>query len=114
MATGFIVTLFAVSIGIGFGGYGLVLTLLGIHTGGAFFTVGVKMSDDPTAICTTTFHGVFLLAERLRRNLAVVGLVVASTANTAITGESSPGICFDLFAALLVGIALIIAGVLDA
>ncbi|KAF0897730.1 hypothetical protein E2562_000443 [Oryza meyeriana var. granulata] len=112
MATGFVIALFAVSVGISFRGYGLLLSLLGILTGVALIAVGVRTTDDPTAFGTTMLPDISLITVRLRRNLAVAGLVVASAAIAGITGEASPVLCFSLFATLLVGIALITAGVL--
>lgn len=86
----------------GASGHGLVLSLLGVLAGVII------------AISSATLHGIpLLVAVALRRrNLAVLGLVMASSAIAAAAGEASPALSFILFATLLVGVSLIAAGVL--
>ena len=86
----------------GAGGHGLVLSLLGVLAGVII------------AISSAALHGIpLLVAVALRRrNLAVLGLVMASSAIAAAAGEASPARSFILFATLLVGVSLIAAGVL--
>uniref|UniRef100_A0A0E0LRY6 Uncharacterized protein n=1 Tax=Oryza punctata TaxID=4537 RepID=A0A0E0LRY6_ORYPU len=115
IATGCAIAFFAVGAGISFGSHGLVLILLGVLAGVTLVAVGVWTTDcSPAAFsCSATLHGISLLvAMALRRNIAVVGLVMASSAITAAAGEASPALYFSLLATLLVGVSLIAAGVL--
>ncbi|CAL4997086.1 unnamed protein product [Urochloa decumbens] len=119
MATGLIITLLAVSAGISFGGsgggFGLLLSFVGILAGVNVIIVGVRLADDPAApIGTLVFAGARALTTFMHRRLAFVGLVTVSSAFTAVAGETGPMLCFSMFVLLLVGVSLINIGVLGA
>lgn len=109
MATGFLVMLFATSIGVTFGGvFGSFLSFAGVLAGANLITAGVLVADDPAArVGPVAFHGACALAEFLRRHLTVVGLAMASCAVTVLSGEAGPLLCFGMLAVLLFALALI-------
>ncbi|CAO2187231.1 unnamed protein product [Urochloa humidicola] len=104
IATGLVILLVSASLGVNAGscGFGLLLCFLGLLTGVNVMAIGVWMADNPS-VTVPTF---------LRRNLAVVGLVVASSAVTAVAGEASPVVCGVFFALLVLGVSTITAGVI--
>ena len=114
MATGFIVALFAASVGIISGGtFGSLLSLAGVLAGASIIAAGVVMADDDRATPAgpAAVDGARALAAFLRRHLAVVGLAMASAAVTAVSGEAGPALCFGMFALLLLALSLITIGV---
>ncbi|OEL36876.1 hypothetical protein BAE44_0002105 [Dichanthelium oligosanthes] len=98
----------------GAGGFGLLLCFAGLLAGVGSTFVGVRLAgaDNPAPIVPAVFDGARALAALLRGNLTVVGLVMASSAVTAVSGEDAPVICFGLFALLLLGLSMINIGVL--
>jgi len=116
MAIGFTVMLLSVSMGIhsgaGAGAFGL-LSFTGVLAGANLVTVGVRVSDHrvPTVLAVFEFDGARALAALMRRNIAVVGLVMASCAFTAVSGEAGPVLCFAMLALLLLAVSLINIGV---
>ncbi|CAL4997088.1 unnamed protein product [Urochloa decumbens] len=115
-AAGLAVLLISVSAGINFfgaGGFGLVLCFMGVLAGASLVAVGVRMADaDPMSVVPEVLAGARALHAFLQRNLAVVGVVVASSAVTAVSGEASPVLCFGVFALFLLGLSLINIGAL--
>uniref|UniRef100_A0A0A9B767 Uncharacterized protein n=1 Tax=Arundo donax TaxID=35708 RepID=A0A0A9B767_ARUDO len=111
MATGFAILLLALSTAIGSSGFGLLVSLVGVLAGANLIAVGVH---DPAPIAAAVFAGVGALTALLRRNLAAAGLIMASSAVTAIAGEAGPALCFAMFALLLLGISLVTTGFLGA
>nr|CAB3480198.1 unnamed protein product [Digitaria exilis] len=109
MATGFIVMLFAASVGLTFGGViGSLLSFAGVLAGANLVTAGILVADDPAAgVGPAAFDG----APFLRPYLAVAGLVMASSAVTTVSGEAGPALCIGMLAMLLLGLALINIGV---
>ena len=114
MAIGFTVMLLSVSVGIhsGAGAFGLLLSFTGVLAGANLVTVGVRMADHrvPTVLVVFEFDGARALAALMRRNIAVVGLVMASCAFTAVSGEAGPMFCFAMLALLLLAVSLINIG----
>ncbi|KAF8662444.1 hypothetical protein HU200_056030 [Digitaria exilis] len=113
MATGFIVMLFAASVGLTFGGViGSLLSFAGVLAGANLVTAGILVADDPAAgVGPAAFDGARALAAFLRPYLAVAGLVMASSAVTTVSGEAGPALCIGMLAMLLLGLALINIGV---
>ncbi|TVU00312.1 hypothetical protein EJB05_54271, partial [Eragrostis curvula] len=108
-ATGFNFLLLAVAVGvIGSGGFALLLGFLGLLAGACLIAVRVQMADD---LAPAVITGVGGLIAFLHRNIAVVGVALASSAVTAVASEESSQICFDLFALFLLGMCLVIIGV---
>ncbi|KAK3121154.1 hypothetical protein QOZ80_8BG0647170 [Eleusine coracana subsp. coracana] len=109
-AVGFAIMLLAATVGIGSGELGMLLGFVGILVGASFVAVGLRMGDDQT---TPIVHAVFarvnaLVTPFLHRNLAVVGLVMASSAVTAVAGgEAVPVLCFAMLALFLLGLCFI-------
>jgi len=121
MATGPITILLAVSAGVNFsggggsgqllrfalaganiiaggGGFGLLLSFEGVLAG------GVRMADDPAP---PTGPAVFAGARApARRKLAVLGMILASSAAMAVAGEARPALCFGTLALLLLALSL--------
>jgi hypothetical protein len=89
----------------GTGGFGLLLCFMGV-----LVAVGVRMDDGPAPIVPVVFGGARALAAFVHRNIAAVGLVMASCAFTALSGEEDPMLCFGMFALVLVGLNLINIG----
>ncbi|CAO2205952.1 unnamed protein product [Urochloa humidicola] len=116
-AAGLALLLISVSAGIHFGAGGLVGLLLcfpGVLAGVGLVAVGVLMADDDPAapvVPAVFVGGPRALAASLRRHLGIVGLVMASCALTAVSGEAGPVLCFAMFALLLLGLSLINIGV---
>ena len=95
--TGLTVALFAASVGITSGGaFGSLTSFAGVLAGASIIAAGVVMADDGPAAPAgpAACDGVCALAAFLRRHLAVVGLVAASSAVTAVSGEAGPALCF--------------------
>ncbi|TVT99993.1 hypothetical protein EJB05_54604, partial [Eragrostis curvula] len=113
-ATGFAVLLFDISASVGSDGLGLLTCFVGLLLPAPpLVAVGVRMADDPTKpIGNAVTAGAGALAAFVRRNLAVAGLAMASSAVTAVTGDAGPKLCFSSFALFLLGMSLIIIGVL--
>jgi hypothetical protein len=63
----------------GTGGFGLLLCFMGV-----LVAVGVRMDDGPAPIVPVVFGGARALAAFVHRNIAAVGLVMASCAFTAL------------------------------
>ena len=113
--TGLTVALFAASVGITSGGaFGSLLSFAGVLAGASIITAGVVMANDGPAAPAgpAACDGPRSLAAFVRRHLAVMGLAVASSAVTAISGEAGPALCSGMFALLLLALSLITYGVL--
>jgi hypothetical protein len=96
---------------LGASGFGLLLCFLGFLVGASLVAAGVCMADGPTPIVLVVFAGARALAAFMRRNTAVVGLVMTSCAVTMlVSGEAHPVLCFATFALLLFGVSLISIG----
>ncbi|CAD6266004.1 unnamed protein product [Miscanthus lutarioriparius] len=114
-ATGLVLTLIAVSAGVSSaGGFALLLSFAGVLAGASLIFVGVRVADDPTAPAGLPGVGV----RCLRRNLALAGHLLASSAASATVvaaaadRETAPVLCFCAFALLLIGLSLLNIGVL--
>jgi hypothetical protein len=92
------------------GGFGLLLCFWGVLVGASLIVIGVRMADAPTPIVPVVIGGAQALAEFVRRNTAIVGLIMASCAVTAVSGEEDPVLCFAKFALLLLTVSLINIG----
>ncbi|RCV29790.1 hypothetical protein SETIT_6G041300v2 [Setaria italica] len=117
MVAGLAILLFSVSAGFhpgaGAGAFGLLLCFAGVLAGANIVAVGIRMSDaDPALVVPAVLAEARALADFLGRNLAVVGLVVASCAVTAVSSEAGQLLCFGMFALLLLGLSLIGVGIL--
>ncbi|XP_066350754.1 uncharacterized protein [Miscanthus floridulus] len=116
-ATGLALTLIA--FGAGVGSAGTLVSLLnfaGVLAGASFIFVGVRVADDATAPIGRPgllSAGVRALVRCLRRNLALVGLLLASSAASAAAVNSATALvlCFCAFALMLLGISLLNIGV---
>ncbi|TVU43072.1 hypothetical protein EJB05_09508, partial [Eragrostis curvula] len=115
---GFIVMLLAVSAGVGSDEYGALLGLVGVLVGAILVGVGVRrMAEEEELTATPIGHAAFAGAGALirsfflRRNLAVAGLLLASSAVTAVAGEASPALYFSFFALFLLGMFVMAMGV---
>ncbi|RCV29795.1 hypothetical protein SETIT_6G041800v2 [Setaria italica] len=115
MYTGLIILLLAVGAGINFGDCdglsGPLLSFLGVVAGANVIAAGVRTADDPAAPigpAPVAFAGARAF---MRRNLAVVGLVMVSSASTAVAGETGPAFSFMMFVLLVFGVSLINIGV---
>ena len=116
-ATGLALTLIAFGAGVGSAGtLVLLLNFAGVLAGASFIFVGVRVADDPMAPIGRPgllSAGVRALLHCLRRNLALVGLLMASSAvSAAADREAAPVLCFCAFALMLLGISLLNIGVL--
>jgi hypothetical protein len=110
VTTGLTIVLLAASQGVSSGGgYGLLLCLLGLLAGVDLMAVGIWMADNTSA---TAVPAIGVLACFLRRNLTLIGLITASSAVTAVAGETSPALCIGFFVLLLLGLSMTISGVL--
>jgi hypothetical protein len=111
-AAGLTVMLLSVSAGMHFDGFGLLLSFVGILIGTSLVAAGVRMGDipAPNLIVPVVLGGARALAAFVRRNAAVVGLVMASCAVTAVSGEEDPVLCSAMFALLLLGLTLVNIG----
>ncbi|CAL4997087.1 unnamed protein product [Urochloa decumbens] len=115
---GLALLLISVSAGINFGAggfVGLLLCFAGVLAGASLVAVGVRMADDSAApvVPAVFIGGARTLAAFLRRHLAVFGLVMASSAVTAVSGAAGPLLYFAMFGLLLLGLSLINIGVTD-
>nr|XP_034600056.1 uncharacterized protein LOC117860786 [Setaria viridis] len=115
MYTGLIILLLAVGAGINFGDCdglsGPLLSFLGVVAGANMIAAVVRTADDPAApigAAPAAFAGARAF---MRRNLAVVGLVMVSSASTAAAGETGPAFSFMMFVLLVFGVSLINIGV---
>ena len=109
MATGPITILLAVSAGVNFsggGGSGLLLSFAGVLAGANIIAGGVRMAEDPAP--PPIGPGVFACARALarRNNLALLGMILASSAAMAVAGEARPALCFGTLALLLLALSL--------
>ncbi|XP_066325887.1 uncharacterized protein [Miscanthus floridulus] len=124
-ATGLALTLIAVGVGVSStGGFALLLSFGGVLAGASLIAIGVRMADDDPTAPIGRFGvlpagvRVRALVHCLRRNLALVGLLLASSAATATAAaaaadrEVAPVLYFCAFALLLLGISLLNIGVL--
>jgi hypothetical protein len=114
-AIGLTITLLSVSGGIHFSstcGFGLLLSFTGILAGANLVAFGVSKADDnPAPTFPTAFDSARALAAFMRRSTATAGLVMASCAVTAVSGgEADLVLFFAMFALLLLGVSLVIAG----
>ncbi|WVZ94773.1 hypothetical protein U9M48_040632 [Paspalum notatum var. saurae] len=116
MAIGLMLMLISVSVGIdnyNAGGIGLPLSFVGLLAGVILTVVGVRAADgDPAPAVPAAIDGARGLVSFLRRNLTVVGLVLVSSAITAVSGEAGAVLCFSMFLVLLLGVYLISHGTL--
>ncbi|CAL4997097.1 unnamed protein product [Urochloa decumbens] len=118
MAAGLTVMLLSVGAGIHSchsGGFGLVLCFTGVLVGANLVAVGVRMAEeDPAAhMGPAAVAGARALSAFLRRNLGVVGLLMACCAVTTVSsGEAGPALGFGAFALLLLGLYRINAAVI--
>ncbi|TVU43070.1 hypothetical protein EJB05_09506, partial [Eragrostis curvula] len=114
-AAGFAVMLLAVSAGVGPGEYAVLLGLVGVLVGANLIVLGVRRTADEeptTPVGVAAFAGVGALAASfLRRNLVGAGLILSSSAVTAVAGEASPELRCSMFALLLLGMSLITIGI---
>ncbi|CAO2205954.1 unnamed protein product [Urochloa humidicola] len=116
-AAGLLILLISVSasINIGSGAFVFLLCFTGVLAGAGLVAVGVRMADNnnPAPVAPAVFDGArALAASSLRRHLKVVGVLMASCAVTAVSGEADhPVLCLATFALLLLSIALISIGV---
>ncbi|CAO2189542.1 unnamed protein product [Urochloa humidicola] len=113
-AAGLAFMLISVSIGINFGagGLGLAICFVGVLAAVGLISVGVRMADaDPVSVVPWFLAGAPALHAFLQRDLAVVGLVMASCAATVVSGEAGPVLCFAMLALILIGLSLINIGV---
>ena len=113
--TGLTVALFAASVGITSGGaFGSLTSFAGVLAGASIIAAGVVMADDGPAAPASpaACDGACALAAFLCRHLAVLGLVAASSAVTAVSGEAGAVLCFGMFALLLLALSIIAIGVL--
>ena len=94
----------------GTGGFGLLLCFMGVLVGASLVAAGVSMNDGPARIVPVVSGGARALAVFVRRNTAAVGLVMASCAVTAVSGEEDPVLCFAMFSLLLLAVSLINMG----
>nr|TKW08655.1 hypothetical protein SEVIR_6G038100v2 [Setaria viridis] len=67
---------------------------------------GVRTADDPAAPIGPTFAAFAGARAFMRRNLAVVGLVLVSSASTAVAGETGPTFSFMIFVLLVFGVSV--------
>ena len=117
-ATGLTIMLISASVGInlgGGGGIGLIPSFMGVLAGANLLTVGVRMAGNPAPaapIVPAAIGGARALAALLRRHLAVAGLVMASCAVAAVSGQAGPVLCLGMSALLLLGLSLISIGIL--
>ncbi|CAO2205966.1 unnamed protein product [Urochloa humidicola] len=111
-AAGLLILLTSTSAGINFfgaGGFGLLLCFAGVLAGVGLVAVGVRTADNnPAPVVPAVFDGA---RASLRRHLKVVGVLMASCAVTAVSGEADPVLCLATFALLLLSISLINSGV---
>ncbi|KAJ1267584.1 hypothetical protein BS78_07G067500 [Paspalum vaginatum] len=117
IATGLILTMLAVSFGVSSSGrFGFFLSFAGVLAGINLIAGGVWMADDPAAPIVpapAVLIAACATAHRLRRDLALAGLHVASSAVAAAAGETAPVLhCFCVYALLLLGLSLINVGLL--
>ncbi|KAK3122866.1 hypothetical protein QOZ80_8AG0619470 [Eleusine coracana subsp. coracana] len=115
-STGFAIMLLAVSAGVGYGELGMLLGFVGILVGASFVAVGVRMGDDPTKpmVPAVLPRVGALIAAFLHRNLAVVGLLMASSAVTAVAGgEAGPVLCFAMLPLFLLGLCFVHIQILE-
>ncbi|CAL5008036.1 unnamed protein product [Urochloa decumbens] len=114
-AAGLAILLISVGAGINFGagGFALLFCFAGVVAGAILVGVGVYMADDddPAPVILVVFDAERVLAPLLRPHIALVGLVLASSTVTAISGHAGPVLCFAMFALLLLGLSLINVGV---
>jgi hypothetical protein len=111
-AAGLTVMLISVSTGmhVGAGGFGLLLCFMGVLVGASLVAAGVRMADGPAPIVSVVSGGARAHAAFVRHNTAAVGLVMASCAVTAVSGEEDPVLCFTTFALVLLAVSLINIG----
>jgi hypothetical protein len=112
-ATGLALTLTAVGAGVSSsGGFALLVSFVGVLAGASLIFVGVRMDDGPAPAGRP---GVLAAGVHcLRRNLGLAGLLLASSAVSAmaVERETAPMLCFCAFALLLLGLSLLNIGVL--
>jgi hypothetical protein len=109
-AIGLAVMVLGVSAGVGSGELGLLLGLVGVLAGANTIAAGVlKGAEDPTTpTCPAAPAGLGALTAFLPRNLAVVGIMLSSTAVTAVSGgEAGPVFCFAMLALFSLGLCFI-------
>ena len=94
----------------GTGGFGLLLCFMGVLVGGSLVAVGVHMAHGPAPIVPVVFGGALALATFVRRNIAAVGLFMASCAFAALSGEEDAVLCFAMFALFLLWLTLVNIG----
>ena len=117
-ATGLTIMLISASVGINSGaggGFVLILSFMGVLAGASLIAVGVRMADGPAPaapVVPAVFAGSRALAAFPRRHLTVVGLVMASCAVAAVSGDAGPVLGFAMSALLLLGLSLISIGIL--
>jgi hypothetical protein len=112
MTIGLTVMLVSVSAAmhLGAGCFGLLLCFLGVLVGASLVAAGVSMADGSTPIVLVVFASARAIAAFVRRNTAVVGLVMASCAVATVSSEADPMLCFGMFALLLLGLTLLNVG----
>jgi hypothetical protein len=124
-ATGLVLTLLAVGAGVSSAGtLVLLLSFAGVLAGASLIFVGVRVADDDPTAPIGRRPGVLAagvvraLVHCLRRNLALVGLLLASSAAASATAaaavvdrEAAPVLCFCAFAVMLLGLSLLNTGV---
>ncbi|TVU00947.1 hypothetical protein EJB05_53604, partial [Eragrostis curvula] len=68
--------------------------------------------DQTTAIVPAAFAGLDSDRAFLRRKLSVAGLAMASSAVTAMAGDSGPELCCSMLALFLLGMSMVTFAVL--
>lgn len=113
-AAGPTIMLLSASAGVhpGAGGFILLLCFAGVLAGATIVSAGVRMADDDDPAPVVPAGALALAAFLRRRHLTVVGLMVASCAVTAVSGEADPVLCFAMFVLFLLALSLINVGVL--
>jgi hypothetical protein len=111
---GLAIMLLGISAGVGSGELGLLLGLVGVLVSANTIAAGVRrMGEDPATPSSPAAPACLgALTAFLRRNLAVVGIMLSSAAVTAVSGgEAGPVLCFAMFALFLLGLCFIYMGV---
>ncbi|CAO2205955.1 unnamed protein product [Urochloa humidicola] len=115
IAAGFAVLSLGVSAGVNMisgSAFGLLLSFAGVLAGVNAIAYGFWIARDAAPVGRpAVFAGAGALPAFLRRELAVVGLLVASSAVAAVAGETGARVSFVMFLLLLLGVAQINAGV---
>ncbi|CAD6246910.1 unnamed protein product [Miscanthus lutarioriparius] len=94
----------------GAGSLGLLVCFMGVLVGTNLVAISVRMDDGPASIFPVVPGGARALGAFVRRNIAAVGLFMASCAFAALSCEEDAVLCFGMFVLLLLGLTLINVG----